>query len=140
MKPLPIIGFDRYIPRHWLDTALAVAAGEADRGELVAMLEREIAGVEARSKTMIILNRMWLTPHPTLADFARAGVEIYRAGKNIDTLPLHWGMALASACHFPVDLHERNDHFFDARTAVRHDNTAFIDTGAPACRVQRITS
>ena len=96
MKLLPIIGFDRYIRRHWLDLALAVAAGEADRGELVAMLEREIAGVEARSKTMIILNRMWLTPHPTLADFARAGVEIYRAGKNIDTLPLHWGMALAS--------------------------------------------
>ena len=96
MKPLPVIGFDRYVPRHWLDTTLAVAAGEVDRSELVAMLEREIAGVEARSKTMIILNRMWLSPHPTLADFSRVGVEIYRANKAIDTLPLHWGMALAS--------------------------------------------
>ena len=96
IKPLPIIGFDRYVPRHWLDTALAVAAGEVERDKLVAMLEREIVGVEARSKTMIILNRMWLSPHPTLADFARAGVEIYCADKDVDTLPLHWGLALAS--------------------------------------------
>lgn len=96
MKRLPAIGFDRYVPRHWLDTALAVAAGEVDRGELVAMLEREIAGVEARSKTMIILNRMWLTPHPTLMDFSRIGVQIFRDNQATDTLPLHWGMALAS--------------------------------------------
>ena len=96
MKPLPTIGFDRYVRRHWLDTALAVAAGEIERGLLVALLGSEIAGIEARSKTMIILNRMWLRPHPTLVEFAGAGVAIYRADKGIDTLPLHWGMALAS--------------------------------------------
>jgi hypothetical protein len=96
MKPLPTIGFDRYVPRHWLDAALAVAAGEAERGAVVALLETEIAGVEARSKTMIILNRMWLTPHPTLLEFASAGVAIYQADKGTDTRPLHWGMALAS--------------------------------------------
>ena len=96
MKPLPVIGFDRYVSLHWLDATLAVAAGEVERSELVAMLEREIAGVDARRKTMLILNRMWLTPHPTLAEFARIGVEIYRADRNVDTLSLHWGMALAS--------------------------------------------
>lgn len=96
MKPLPIIGFDRYVPRHWLDTALAVAAGDADRDVLITLLEREIKGVEARSKTLIILNRMWLSPHPTLAGLVTAGVEIYRAEKNHELLGLHWGMALAS--------------------------------------------
>lgn len=96
MKALPTIGFDRYVPQHWLDAALAVAAGEIERSEVVALLKAEIAGVEARNKTMIILNRIWLAPHPALVDFASAGVELYRADKGIATLPLHWGMALAS--------------------------------------------
>ena len=96
MKPLPTIGFDRYVPRHWLNTALAVAAGDVERSALVSLLEKEIAGVEARSKTMIILNRMWLFPHPTLVNFAAAGVDMYRVNKSVDTLVLHWGMALAS--------------------------------------------
>ena len=96
MKSLPIIGFDRYVPRHWLDTALAVAAGEVDRSAVVSLLENEIVGVEARSKTMIILNRIWLRPHPTLVDFAAAGIAVCQAKPDINTLPLHWGMALAS--------------------------------------------
>lgn len=96
MKPLPTIGFDRYVRRHWLDAALTVAAGEVEQSAVIALLETEIAGVEARSKTLIILNRMWLTPHPTLREFARAGVAIYQADKSTDTRPLHWGMALAS--------------------------------------------
>ena len=96
MKSLPIIGFDRYVPRHWLDTALAVAAGEIDRSAVVSLLANEIVGVEARSKTMIILNRIWLTPHPTLVDFASAGVGTCQSKRDIDKLPFHWGMALAS--------------------------------------------
>lgn len=96
MKPLPIIGFDRYVPRHWLNTAIAIAAGDADRNELAALLERELAGVEGRSKTSTILNRMWLSPHPALVDFSAAGVALYRTEKRSDMLGLHWGMALAS--------------------------------------------
>lgn len=96
MKPLPIIGFDRYVPRHWLDAALAVAAGDIERSTVVSLLGHEIAGVEARSKTMIILNRIWLTPNSTLVDFASVGVAVYRASNSADTMPLHWGMALAS--------------------------------------------
>ncbi|MDP1647940.1 MAG: hypothetical protein Q8M01_07045 [Rubrivivax sp.] len=96
MKPLPTIGFDRYVPKHWLDTALAVAAGKMERSAVVVLLATEIAGVEARGKTMIILNRMWLTPHPTLVALAQAGIELHRADNAADTLPLHWGMALAS--------------------------------------------
>ena len=102
MKSLPIIGFDRYVPRHWLDTALAVAAGEIDRSAVVSLLANEIVGVEARSKTMIILNRIWLTPHPTLVDFASAGVAICQSKRDLDKLPFHWGMALASHPFFAM--------------------------------------
>lgn len=96
MKPLPNIGFDRFITRSWLDLALNIAAGQRERSELVALLEQDIVGVEARSKTSIILNRMWLSTHPSLRDYAAAGVAIYKTHPEVDTLSLHWGMALRS--------------------------------------------
>jgi hypothetical protein len=96
MKRLPNIGFDRFITRSWLDLALDIAAGQSERSELVALLEQDIVGVEARSKTSIIINRMWLSPHPSLRDYAAAGVAIYKADSDIDTMSLHWGMALRS--------------------------------------------
>lgn len=96
MKPLPNIGFDRFIPRSWLDLALDIAAGRRERSDLVALLEQDIVGVEARSKTSIILNRMWLSPHPSLQGYVAAGVAIYKADPDIDTMTLHWGMALRS--------------------------------------------
>ncbi len=39
MKPLPTIGFDRYITRSWLDLALAIAAGENYREDLKAFVD-----------------------------------------------------------------------------------------------------
>jgi hypothetical protein len=96
MKPLPNIGFDRFITRSWLDLALDIAAGRRERTDLVALLERDIIGVEARSKTSIVLNRMWLSPHPSLRDYVAAGIAIYKADPDIDTMTLHWGMALRS--------------------------------------------
>ncbi len=96
MKPLPNIGFDRFIARSWLDLALAIAAGQRDRAELTTLLEQDIKGIEARSKTSIILNRMWLTPHPTLAGYAADGIALFNEDPAINTLALHWGMALQS--------------------------------------------
>jgi hypothetical protein len=96
MKPLPNIGFDRFIARSWLDMALDIAAGQRERIDLVTRLEQDIVGVEARSKTSIILNRLWLSTHPSLRDYAAAGIAIYKAEPDVDTLSLHWGMALRS--------------------------------------------
>lgn len=96
MKPLPNIGFDRFIARSWLDLALAIAAGERERDELIRLLDQDIIGLEARSKTSVILNRIWLSPHPTLAAYAADGVSLYILNPNIDTMALHWCMALRS--------------------------------------------
>jgi hypothetical protein len=96
MKPLPNIGFDRFIARSWLDMALDIAAGQRERIDLVTRLDQDIVGVEARSKTSIILNRLWLSAHPSLRDYAAAGIAIYKAEPDVDTLSLHWGMALRS--------------------------------------------
>ena len=96
MKALPAIGFDRYISRSWLDVAIDVAADRMPRTRLIGLLEQDIVGVEARSKTSIILNRMWLSPHPLLADYVARGVALHAADPDVDTLALHWGSALCS--------------------------------------------
>jgi hypothetical protein len=96
MKPLPNIGFDRFIARSWLDLALAIAAGEREREELIRLLDQDIIGIEARSKTSVILNRIWLSPHPTLVAYVADGVSLYKSNPNIDTMALHWCMALRS--------------------------------------------
>ena len=96
MKPLPDIGFDRFIARSWLDLALAIAAGERERDELIRLLDQDIIGLEARSKTSVILNRIWLSPHPTLVAYVADGVSLYTSNPNIDTMALHWCMALRS--------------------------------------------
>ncbi len=96
MKPLPMIGFDRFLARSWLDLTLAIAAGERSPAELHAVLEQAIQGRDARSKTLTLLNRLWLNPHPTVIAFARDGVALYQSDLRSDPLPLHWGMALRS--------------------------------------------
>ena len=96
MKPLPNIGFDRFIARSWLDLALAVAAGQRDRADLVLLLEQDVIGLVARSKTSVVINRMWLSPHPTLVEYVAEGVSLYKSNPNIDTMSLHWAMALRS--------------------------------------------
>ena len=84
MKPLPNIGFDRFITLSWLDLALAIAAGQRERTELTTLLEQGIKGIEARSKTSIILNRMWLAPHPVLARYVADGIALTRSWFSAD--------------------------------------------------------
>ena len=96
MKVLPAIGFDRYISRSWLDVAIDVAAEKMPHARLIGLLEQDIVGIEARSKTSIILNRMWLSPHPLLSDYVARGVHLHATDPDIDTLVLHWGSALRS--------------------------------------------
>jgi hypothetical protein len=44
----------------------------------------------------VILNRIWLSPHPTLVAYLADGVSLYKSNPNIDTMALHWCMALRS--------------------------------------------
>jgi hypothetical protein len=96
VKALPAIGFDRFVSRNWLDVVIDVAAERMPLAGLIGLLEQDIVGIEARSKTSIILNRMWLSPHSLLTDCVSRGVRLHAADPDIDTLALHWGSALRS--------------------------------------------
>lgn len=92
----PKIGFDRFIKLEWAATALQVRADISTQDDLREMMESSIVGNEARRKTLTVLKRLWLDPHPELVEFADRGVQIYRNTQNASVFALTWGMALAT--------------------------------------------
>lgn len=94
----PTIGFDRFIKDSWATMAIKVRAGQAERSDLIALLEAEELGVAATKKTKTVLNRLWLEPRDELADFVNRGVELYQA--EAPTSVLHWGVSIATYSFF----------------------------------------
>jgi hypothetical protein len=93
---VPQIGFDRFIPIEWAAAALRVRAELGTLDELNTLLDAAGLGVAARKKTRTVLNRLWLTPRPELADFAERGVTIFKADPSVPVAALTWGMAIAT--------------------------------------------
>lgn len=92
----PQIGFDRFIPIEWVDTAIKVRAGMAGVQAFNELLDAAGLGVAAKKKTRTVLNRLWLEPRQELVDFADRGIEIYKADPEVSVAALSWGMAIAT--------------------------------------------
>jgi hypothetical protein len=92
----PQIGFDRFIQLDWARAALRVRAGVASMEELLDLIDRSHAGAAAKKKTRTVLNRLWLDPRSSLADFADRGVRIYRKFPGTSVSTLSWGMAITT--------------------------------------------
>lgn len=90
----PKIGFDRFIKGEWATMAVKVRAGQAERGDVMALLESDGLSVAARKKTRTVLNRLWLEPRDGLVDFANRGVALYQSGASLTVL--HWGVSIAT--------------------------------------------
>lgn len=92
----PQIGFDRFIQLAWASEALKVRAGLASLDNLNDLLDAANLGKAARTKTRTVLNRLWLEPRPELAEFAKRGIEIYKANPDISVPAMTWGMSIAT--------------------------------------------
>lgn len=90
----PKIGFDRFIKGDWATMALKARLGQADPGDVMAMLEAEGLSVAARKKTRTVLNRLWLEPREELVDFVERGIGLYEA--KVPAMVLHWGVSIAT--------------------------------------------
>ena len=90
------IGFDRFIQLDWAASALKVRAGLGSVETLNELLDAAGLSVAAKQKTRTILNRLWLEPRPTLADFADRGAALLKAYPGISITALTWGMAIAT--------------------------------------------
>jgi len=90
------VGFDRLIRLDWVDVAMRIRAGAANQDELDAVLDEAGLAKETKRKTGIVLNRLWIEPHPALKDFADRGVELRAEFPKAPAVVFSWGMAISA--------------------------------------------
>lgn len=93
---IPQIGFDRLIRLEWADMAMRIRAGTANQDELDALLDEASLAKETKRKTGIVLNRLWIAPHPALKDFADRAVELRAEYPRTPAVVFSWGMAVSA--------------------------------------------
>jgi hypothetical protein len=93
------IGFNRNIYLAWLDAAAALCGETDDPAEIRARLEpvvaRDLAGVEARRKTIDILISIWLKSGDVAPELHAAALKWFQTTPVAgDRLWLHYGLTL----------------------------------------------
>ncbi|PKL80661.1 MAG: hypothetical protein CVV27_00025 [Candidatus Melainabacteria bacterium HGW-Melainabacteria-1] len=90
------IGLDRYLQIGWLDLALRLARENRSVQDARPLLEdrllEEISGLEARKKTITVLNRVWLNPPAYLSQLQQEALDLSLHISPEEHLALHWGM------------------------------------------------
>lgn len=93
-----MIGFDRRIRLEWLDAA---ASAEREIGEineirqfLHGFLEPEIPTYAARSKTVVVLTKIWSRVPEEHVEIRDRALDLFQVSNTQDRVWLHWGMAL----------------------------------------------
>lgn len=91
------LGFDRRITLDWLDHTAGLMLRNPDpaavRAALQTHLVRDIAGGEARVKTITLLCRVWANP-PMAPHLRDEGLRLLPMLLPADRLWLHWGLTL----------------------------------------------
>lgn len=99
------IGFNRRLQLNWLDAAAAFCLETSDPAEIRARLEpvvsQELAGAEARRKTIDILLNIWLKSGESQPGLRNQALDWFRTTANPgDRLWLHYGLTLLYYSYF----------------------------------------
>jgi len=93
-----IVGLDRKLQLDWLDVTVGLCRENLDTGAIAGYLrqrlEREIAGVEAQSKTITVLLRIWVNVPVEDVWLRDEALHLAVQVSPEERLWLHWGMSL----------------------------------------------
>jgi len=93
-----MIGFDRKVQLDWLDITVGLCQRGLDPDtiarHLKQKLEREIAGSEARRKTVTVLLRIWVNVPETNRPLRDEALQMAERIQPDERTWLHWGMSL----------------------------------------------
>lgn len=93
------LGFDRRLNLDWLDDAAGLMLRNPDpaavRAALHTRLVDDIAGSEARAKTITLLCRVWVNP-PMAAHLRDEALQHLPMLLPVERLWLHWGLTLVA--------------------------------------------
>lgn len=99
-KAKPLIGFDRYVEKAWMDRAAQVAAKGKSLPEANESLDEyllpSISGETSRRKTKNILTATWLKAAVVEEAFKKEAVNLFVNANNSERLALHFGMSIAT--------------------------------------------
>ena len=93
-----MIGFDRKLDLDWLDATVALCQESLDPGVVAGQLRQklayEIAGDEARRKTIGVLLRIWVNVPAKVSRLRDEALQLAARVSPEERLWLHWGMSL----------------------------------------------
>jgi len=96
---LPLVGFDRFIRREWLDRTLEFALAGESAQTIRAWMDDVVEGRDAARKTADVLVRWWLREYPETSDLRERALQLALEMPHREWFVLHWGMALVN---FPL--------------------------------------
>ncbi len=92
------IGFDRKVQLNWLDYTIGLCQDDLASSVLAERLDSrlsgEIAGSEARRKTIIVLRRIWANVPTEQRSLQDEALDMASRISSEERLWLHWGMSL----------------------------------------------
>ncbi len=92
------IGFDRKLQLDWLDATVGCCQESRDPGIVAVHLRQrlgsEVAGTEARRKTITVLLRIWLNVPAKDGRLRDEALQLAGQSSAEERLWLHWGMSL----------------------------------------------
>jgi hypothetical protein len=93
-----MIGFDRKLDLDWLDATVGLCQESLDPGAVAGQLRQklayEIAGDEARRKTIGVLLRIWVNVPAKVSRLRDEALQLAAKVSPEERLWLHWGMSL----------------------------------------------
>lgn len=95
-RSLPLVGFDRFVRRAWLDIVLEMASRGCDSSDVRKWIEHEVRGKDAARKTANLLVNLWVRRYPETGELRDRGIAISHEIAKKDWIALHWGMSVAN--------------------------------------------
>ena len=96
----PLVGFDRYVEKAWMDQAAELVVDGNSLNDVNEKLEeyllRFINGETSRRKTKNILTATWVKSPEVESAFKLKAVDLYAGANNQERLVIHYGMCVAT--------------------------------------------
>jgi hypothetical protein len=99
-KAKPLVGFDRYIEKAWMDYAAQLAVDGMKLPDANGLLDQYLSlavnGETSRRKTKNILTATWIKTGEAEALFKKEAISLFACANGAERLALHYGMCIAT--------------------------------------------
>ena len=96
----PLIGFDRYVEKAWMDKAASLVEGGNNLNDINEQLDKyslpSITGETSRRKTKNILTATWSKSLVEESAYKQEAVALFACANSQERLAIHYGMSVAT--------------------------------------------